>query len=415
MSKSKGTIKNILSPRSKRTGSADAGTLSSPRSLFKSSTSDLSAIMVTSAQPPATADALGTRGRPVLLAHVTILTSNQGLCDSQKLKSELSRVTRPALVWTQQQLISRYNLNGNAAELRRLLPEAAGAESAELAAALVGSDSVMTDFPIMELAVMCVEEHVKNSRDEFLYFGTRKTLDLASLLLERIVKMSPVYVEVATRLKPMQNPEMTNVFELLFQIVSEELQQHRLPQMMLFVIARIADAAKRDAIVCGLLCLYVVALCDSEKAKVAARSFFAEALPAPKLARRPSIMGRTPSPTVGLSGSGTVPQVEPKAPPPVTMKTEWTKTSDKIAIGQQKTCTECQTSVSEVAGHLYLFTSLGEKEKRFVCGKCIAEIKKKIQSGALAAPGGSSSPAARPRYSEVLEEHVESLLDEMFE
>ena len=88
LSKSKGTITNMRIPRTKRTGSADAVTLLTPRSLFKSSASDLSAAMVASGQPPATAEALGMRGRPVLMAHVTILTSNQGL-DKKVAKDRL--------------------------------------------------------------------------------------------------------------------------------------------------------------------------------------------------------------------------------------------------------------------------------------------------------------------------------------
>jgi hypothetical protein len=403
----------MLSPRTKRTGSADGGTLSSPRSLFKSSNSDITALLAGTGQPPLTAEALSTRGRPIVLAHLTILAANQGLCDSQKLKNELSGVVRPALLWTQQQMLSRHNLNGNPAELRRLLSEPAGFDSVELASALVGSDSVVTDFPIAELAVMCVEEHVKHATDEHLFFGARRVPDVACLLLERMLKLSPVYLEVAARLKPMQNPDTTNVFELLFQIVSEELQQHRLPQLLLFVIARVIDLARRDQILSGLLCLYVVALCDAEKAKSAARSFFIEALPGPKVARRPSIMGRTPSPVASLNSSGSIPIAAPLSPPPVTLVSEWTKTSDKIAIGKQKKCSECQAVVSEVAGQTYLFTSMGEKTKRFVCGKCIVEIKKKIQSGAQS--GGATSSPRAVRYSEVLEEHVESMLDAMFE
>jgi hypothetical protein len=381
--------------------------------LFKSSNSDITALLAGTGQPPLTADALGTRGRPILLSHVTFLAAHQGLCDSQKLKNELSSVARPALLWTQQQLLSRHNINGNPAELRRLLSQSAGVDSAELAGALVGSDSVVTDFPIAELAVMCVEEHVKHATDDHLFFGARKVPDVACLLLERILKLSPVYLEVAARLKPMQNPETTNVFELLFQIVSEELQQHRLPQLLLFVIARVTDLARRDQVLCGLLCLYVVALCDSEKAKNAARSFFVEALPTPKAARRPSIKGRTPSPSASLNNSGSMPIAAPVSPAPVTLVSEWTKTSDKVTIGKQKKCTECQAVVSEVAGQTYLFTSMGEKTKRFVCGKCIVEIKKKIQSGAQS--GGTPSSPRAVRYSEVLEEHVESMLDAMFE
>lgn len=94
-------------------------------------------------------------------------------------------------------------------------------------------------------------------------------------------------------------------------------------------------------------------------------------------------------------------------------------------------CSECQESVSELLGHWYLFTSLGEKEKRFVCKTCIDAIKKRIATApsSPAAAGLSSSsssvmqasptspnstrkhplpPHLRPRYSEVLEEHLES-------
>ncbi len=90
------------------------------------------------------------------------------------------------------------------------------------------------------------------------------------------------------------------------------------------------------------------------------------------------------------------------------------------------TCSECQESVSELLGHWYLFTSLGEKEKRFVCQTCIDAIKKKIATTAttstmVSSPSQSAKrshplpPHMKPRYSEVLEEHLENLLDDMFE
>ncbi len=350
LSKSKGTIKLLSSPRNRRTGSVDTASSLSPRSLFAKSNS---VEVVASAPPPSNSESLGTRGRPVLLAHMTSLAGIQ--CDSGKLQAELKRMSRPMVTWAQQQLMSRRNVSGNMSELRKLLSDCTSEENEDLAAALVASDSIVTDIPIMELANMSAEEHARINRDEWAFFGNRMSADVATLLLERILKLSPMLTEARARLAQFQNPDMTNEFELAFKIVTEELQVARLPQVFLFVIARMTDNAKREQLVAGLLCIYSTLLCDSDRAKHAIRVFFSDAFPAPKTARRPSIMGsRSSLRSSGRSTSVSGPScnnVAASAPvTTVTVTSEWTKTSDRVMLGAQKKCTECAESVSEVIG-----------------------------------------------------------------
>ena len=81
------------------------------------------------------------------------------------------------------------------------------------------------------------------------------------------------------------------------------------------------------------------------------------------------------------------------------MVRDWSK--PKPQLGNQRTCSECKQDVYEVNGAVYLFKSLGETEKRFVCSDCIDKVKARIQNK------GRS-------FSVILDEEVEDMLDNLF-
>ena len=186
-----------------------------------------------------------------------------------------------------------------------------------------------------------------------------------------------------------------------------------------------SEGVRKESVIAGMLCSYCVGLCVEEKTQALVRGLFNDVFAAApssslvKVGKRPSVIVISPRSGSAAGGGGTSSGGLPSSPPPaapagngpeIVVRSDWQK-NEKVVLGRKRPCSECSEVVSEAEGHHYLFTSLGEKDKRFVCTKCIARIKAQIQGHATSRVAGQPAP----RFSEVLETDVEQLLDDIFD
>ena len=87
---------------------------------------------------------------------------------------------------------------------------------------------------------------------------------------------SLVSVNQLSDLKPFQNPDMTNVYEFVFMLVERSAPLH-LPHLVRFLMQRVLDSPRKEAVVAGLLCSYCSALCGpNDKARHALQRLFSK-------------------------------------------------------------------------------------------------------------------------------------------
>jgi hypothetical protein len=243
------------------------------------------------------------------------------------------------------------------------------------------------------LVEILVEELCKvPETDMTLFYGAKSSVCFCVLALEQIFLLC--FENYASRIVPYQDPNFTNVYEFC-SLVIDSAAANQLPQIVLHAVGKLFGNPRRDRLIPCILCAFCNSGCgENVKARVTlTRLFLTEVLGGGSSSG--GVLGAARS-DLKKSGSRVMSMLSPRknssgSLPPATVGRkevvvtgQWEKTSEKVTIGKQRPCTECNETYSEAHGAMYRFTSLGETKKRFVCSKCIEIVKERIKNLELA-------------------------------